>query len=34
LRQWEGRYAFHAGHQLSGDKFRYLRIVIVTTAIH
>ena len=26
LRQWEGRYAFHAGHQLSVDKLKNRRL--------
>jgi len=34
LRQSKSRYAFHAGHQLNDEEFRYLRIVRVTTAVN
>nr|AID23625.1 hypothetical protein [Phaeodactylum tricornutum] len=26
-RQWDSRYAIHAGHQLNAKEFRYLRTV-------
>jgi hypothetical protein len=32
-RQCLSRYAFHAGHQLSVEEFRYLRTIIVIAAI-
>ena len=34
LRQRPDRYAFRAGRNLLDNEFRYLRIVIVTTAVH
>ena len=34
LRQRPDRYAFRAGQNLPDKEFRYLRIVIVTTAVH
>ena len=33
-RQWDSRYAIHAGHQLSAKEFRYLRTVRVTAAVY
>ena len=33
-RQWDSRYAIHAGHQLNAKEFRYLRTVIVTAAVY
>jgi hypothetical protein len=32
--QWEPRYAIHAGRQLNGKAFRYLKRVIVTPAVY
>jgi len=34
LRQWGGRYAIHAGQQLTAKEFRYLRTVRVTAAVY
>ena len=34
LRQWESRYAIRAGRNLPDKEFRYLRMVIVTTAVY
>ena len=34
LRQYPDRYSFRAGRNLPDKEFRYLRIVIVTTAVH
>src|SRR5699024_10141749 len=34
LRQWGSRYAIRAGRNLPDKEFRYLRMVIVTTAVH
>ena len=34
LRQCPTRYAFHAGRNLPDKEFRYLRMVIVTTAVY
>jgi len=33
-RQQTSRYAIHAGHQLGGKEFRYLRILRVRTAVY
>ena len=33
-RQWDSRYAIHAGHQLNAKEFRYLRTVRVTAAVY
>jgi len=33
-RQYPDHYSFRAGRNLPDKKFRYLRIVIVTTAVH
>ena len=34
MRQWEGRYAIHAGRNLPAKEFRYLRTVRVTAAVY
>jgi hypothetical protein len=34
LRQWGSRYAIRAGRNLPDKEFRYLRMVIVTTAVY
>ena len=34
LRQWGNRYAIRAGRNLPDKEFRYLRMVIVTTAVY
>ena len=34
MRQWESRYAIRAGRNLPDKEFRYLRMVIVTTAVY
>ena len=34
LRQWPSRYTIRAGRFLADEEFRYLRIVIVTTAVY
>jgi hypothetical protein len=34
LRQWGSRYAIRAGRNLPDKDFRYLRMVIVTTAVY
>jgi len=34
LRQWRSRYAIRAGRNLPDKEFRYLRMVIVTTAVY
>ena len=33
-RQWDSRYAIHAGDQLNAKEFRYLRTVRVTAAVY
>jgi hypothetical protein len=33
-RQWDSRYAIHAGHQLNAKEFRYLWTVRVTAAVY
>ena len=33
-RQWGSRYAIRAGRNLPDKEFRYLRMVIVTTAVY
>ena len=34
MRQWGSRYAIRAGRNLPDKEFRYLRMVIVTTAVY
>ena len=34
MRQWESRYSIRAGRNLPDKEFRYLRMVIVTTAVY